>query len=218
MLKLFSLLEKAEHVIWDWNGTLLSDVEYAVNTVNTLLKPRGLPLLTVESYQKTFCFPIRKYYEILGFDLKNESFEKLCDTFVDAFMANIHTCDLVPGARDILKRVKSSGKIQSVLSATDQPNLEKMMTSFELKPFFDFVFGIEDKMAASKIHRGHDLLEESQIVPHKTLLIGDTDHDLEVGQALGIPVLLLAHGHQCAIKLRRIHDNVVDISELPDLF
>lgn len=211
MLKLFDHLKNADHVIWDWNGTLLSDVHYAVNTVNRLLIERGLPELDVERYQKTFCFPIRKYYTLLGFDLEAESFEKLCDDFVGSFMANIHTCQLVPGAHDILMKVKASGKMQSVLSATDQPNLEKMMDSFQVRPYLDHVFGIQDKLAASKVYRGHELLATSRVAPEKTLLIGDTDHDLEVGQAMGVKVLLLAHGHQSAERLREIHDNVIEV-------
>lgn len=215
MLKLFDFIKDSEHIIWDWNGTLLSDVEHAVTTVNqTLLAPRNLPLQTIETYKQVFCFPISKYYEKLGVNMANESFEQLCEDFVDAFMANVHSCGLVPGARDLLQKVKASGKTQSVLSATDQPNLHRQMELFDLKHCFDFIFGIENKQAAGKIHRGHDLMAESKIAKNKTVLIGDTDHDLEVGQALGIPVLLLAHGHQCSQRLRKLHDNVIDIDEL----
>ncbi len=209
MLNLFDHLKTAEHVIWDWNGTLLSDVSYAVNTVNKLLSARELPLLDVDRYQKTFCFPIRKYYDLLGFDLQNESFEQLCEDFVSSFMSGIHTCDLVPGAVDILKKVKEHGKKQSVLSATDQPNLEKMMDSFGVRPYLDHVFGIEDKLAASKVHRGHDLMAISGVDKNKTILVGDTDHDLEVGQALGIEVILVSHGHQCVNRLKSIHHKVI---------
>lgn len=213
MLKLFDHLSSRDHVIWDWNGTLLNDVDYAVRTVNSLLGPRNLPLLDIPRYQKTFCFPIRKYYELLGFDLHNESFEKICDDFVETFMREIHTCELVPGAREILMKVKDSGKTQSILSATDQTNLDRMMDSFGLRPYLDNVFGIEDKLAAGKIHRGRQLLEISGHEAAKTVLLGDTDHDLEVGEAIGVPVILLAHGHQCADKLRRLHPHVVDLNE-----
>jgi phosphoglycolate phosphatase len=211
MLSLFEHLQNAEHIIWDWNGTLLSDVQYTVNTVNRLLAAHELPLLDVKRYQQLFCFPIRKYYGLLGFDLEKVSFEKLCEEYVSAFMNGIHSCELVPGARDILRQVKEAGKMQSVLSATDQPNLETMMDSFGVRPYLDHVFGIGDKMAASKVHRGHDLMAVSGISPAKTVLVGDTDHDLEVGQALGIQVLLLAHGHQSAERLRGIHDTVIEI-------
>ena len=31
------------HLIWDWNGTLLDDLDLSVDVMNTLLARRGLP-------------------------------------------------------------------------------------------------------------------------------------------------------------------------------
>jgi phosphoglycolate phosphatase len=212
MQRLLKHLLDKDHVIWDWNGTLLSDVEHAVATINGLLTPRGLAPLNIERYRKTFCFPIRKYYESLGFDLESESFPDLCAAFVDAFMAKVVDCPLMPGSRELLQSVKRAGKTQSILSATDQANLQWMVRTFELEPYFNFVFGIEDKLAASKIHRGHELMRMSGVAPERTILVGDTDHDFEVAQALGIAVVLVAHGHQSADRLRHIHHHVVDVA------
>ncbi len=210
MQTLFSQLANFDHVIWDWNGTLLNDIEHAVKTVNALLKKRNLPLLTRESYKENFHFPIRSYYECIGFDLEQESFELLCEEFVGLFMNGVLDCPLVPGAYDLLKNVKASGKTQSILSASDQENLDRMIRHFALTDHVDHVYGIADKFAASKLYRGQELLSVANIDKKKTVLVGDTDHDLEVGTALGINVILVGHGHQNSSKLRSLHSHVVD--------
>src|SRR5688572_33146933 len=112
MQRLFDYLQDKDHIVWDWNGTLLSDVSHAVATINLLLAPRGLPLMDVERYRNTFGFPIRRYYETLGFDLQSESLAELCEAFVEAFMAKVGECALAPGSRDLLQLVKRSGKMQ----------------------------------------------------------------------------------------------------------
>lgn len=210
MQHLLSRLTPYEHVIWDWNGTLLNDITHAVTTVNRLLSKRGLPLLTEQSYKDNFHFPIRSYYECLGFDLQQESFEALCEEFVGHFMNGVLNCPLVSGAYDLLKTVKQHGKTQSILSASDQENLDLMIRHFSLSEHVDHVYGIADKFAASKVYRGHELLARVPISKEKTVLIGDTDHDLEVGQALGIHVILVSHGHQNSLKLKELHPHVVD--------
>jgi phosphoglycolate phosphatase len=210
MQQLFSQLAKFDHVIWDWNGTLLNDIDHAVKTVNRLLEKRSLPLLTEESYKENFHFPIRSYYNRLGFDLEEESFEELCEEFVGYFMEGVLDCPLVPGAFDLLKSIKASGKKQSILSASDQENLDHMIRHFSLHDHVDHVFGIADKFAASKLYRGEELLAVANVEKSKTVLIGDTDHDLEVGTALGINVILVSHGHQNSYKLRKLHPHVVD--------
>lgn len=199
-----------EHVIWDWNGTLLSDVDYAVQTVNLSLSKRQLPLITRSVYQEKFCFPIKAYYEKIGLPTQGDQFEVLCHEFVENFMKGIFDCPLVPGAREILAQVKNAGKMQSVLSASDQENLDRMMDAFKIKHLLDNVYGIENKYAAGKVHRGHQLVEAVKKDRAKTVLIGDTDHDLEVGKAIGISVILVAHGHQTKERLDKIHDMVIE--------
>jgi phosphoglycolate phosphatase len=49
------------HIIWDWNGTLLDDVDYSVGVMNILLRRRGLPALDRARYHVVFDFPVRDY-------------------------------------------------------------------------------------------------------------------------------------------------------------
>ena len=44
-------VSKYKYIIWDWNGTLLDDVQYAVSSMNKLLQEE-LPLLDTEHYTK----------------------------------------------------------------------------------------------------------------------------------------------------------------------
>ncbi len=203
-------LSPFEHVIWDWNGTLLSDVDFAIQTVNLSLAKRQLPLIDRSAYQQTFCFPIRTYYQKIGLPTDGDEFDVVCNEFIENFMSGIFGCTLVPGARELLASIKDMNKMQSILSATDQVNLDRMMTEFKLRPYLDHIYGIENIYAAGKIHRGHQLIEAAKTDRDRTVLIGDTDHDLEVGNAMGIPVILVAHGHQAKERLEKIHHTVIE--------
>ena len=56
------------HIIWDWNGTLLDDLDYCVGIMNAILRRRSLPELDRARYRAVFDFPVRDYYARLGFD------------------------------------------------------------------------------------------------------------------------------------------------------
>ena len=202
-------LKDVEHVIWDWNGTLLSDVDHAVQIANELLTDHKLPLITREHYRQVFDFPVQKYYETLGFDFEKASFASLCERFVSKFMAGVHKLPLVTVTEQVLHALHEKGVKQSVLSATDQGNLDKMMKDFKLEHIFDHVYGIDNLLAASKVDRGHQLLKISGVAADKTVIIGDTLHDLEVGQALGIGVILVGHGAQCHNRLKKHYHRVI---------
>lgn len=210
MLRLEPHLQSAQHVIWDWNGTLLSDLHHTISTVNKFLADHQLPILDETTYRQKFGFPIRKYYEDIGFRLNDEEFQKLCVEFVDLYMSKVFECSLFPGVKDLLGKIKGSGKTQSILSASDQQSLTTMVEFHGLTPYLNYAYGIADKFAASKVSRGKELILHSGIDPKDTVLLGDTDHDLEVGESLGVSVILLAQGHQNAEKLRKLHHTVIE--------
>lgn len=212
MDRILEIAKSKNHIIWDFNGTLLDDVHHAVAVINEILHDHHLPPLTQEKYQEVFGFPVRNYYEKVGFDFAKHNFEQLSHRFVDTFMAKIDRCQVFPHALELLQNFQQSGRTQSVLSASDQENLNWLMEKFQLKPFFQHVVGIQDKFASSKLEQGRQLISNSNFKQEETLLIGDTDHDLEVGQELGIDVILLAHGHQAEHRLHTVHHQVYRVS------
>ena len=60
---------RPELVLWDWNGTLLDDVELCENALNRLLQRYGYPQrYDHEQYRAIFGFPVEDYYVRAGFD------------------------------------------------------------------------------------------------------------------------------------------------------
>jgi phosphoglycolate phosphatase len=210
MQKLWGCIQKKRHVIWDWNGTLLNDLDLAVNTVNFLLQKHGLKPIDQSIYRKLFGFPVRDYYEAIGFDFRTVGFETLSQEFVELYMQGFKNCTLVSGIEPILRQVKAAHALQSVLSASDQNDLELVISHFDIGKYFDHLFGIENRFASSKVHRGIELLDRSGIAASDSVIIGDTLHDLEVGQHLGVSVVLVAHGHQSYERLSAVHDLVIE--------
>jgi len=204
MHQILEHLESKRHVIWDWNGTLLDDVDLAVAAISEVLAQNGLTPIDRDGYRKTFCFPISEYYRRLGFDTQGTAYETATRQFVASYAKLISAGKLHAGTEAVLKTVKERGMKQSILSAAHESDLHKLLSHFQIAPYFDHVYGLSDHYAASKMERGKDLLKACGVSPSETLLIGDTDHDWEVGSALGVEVLLLCDGHQHEDRLQSL--------------
>lgn len=208
-VELLDHLKPYHHVIWDWNGTLIDDVELGVEAIRPVLKELELPHLSVERYREIFCFPIRDYYKKLGFDFEKHSMDFLATRFHDEYNRLMPTfTTLFPDVHWHLEILKHSRK-QSILSAAAQWHLDAWVKMFEIDHHFDHVFGIDDHFASSKLDRGRELLKLAQAPPDKTILIGDTEHDGEVARELGIHSLLIADGHQNFEILSKNHSRVL---------
>ncbi|MGA2444801.1 MAG: HAD family hydrolase [Opitutaceae bacterium] len=198
------------HVIWDWNGTLLDDVELCIDIMNGLLRRRGLPLMDRPRYHAVFDFPVSAYYARLGFDFSRDSFEQLSIEFIAGYDSRRWESHLYPLAREVLAGIERTGVTQSVLSAYRGETLREIVAHFGLTPYFVRLTGLDNIYAHSKTELGRAWVAELGIPAGDILLIGDTLHDLEVARELGVDCVLVAAGHHPADRLRRATDRVLD--------
>jgi len=199
-----------KHIIWDWNGTLFDDAHLSVSVINVILEERNLPVLSVERYREVFTFPIREYYVKLGFDFDKDTFEKLSEKYIDGYEKERDTCALHPNVQETLQRAAKSGVTQSVLSAYPHDMLVQVIERYELSSFFMGLVGHQDIFAASKVENANQWLKEINYSPDEIVIIGDTVHDHEVAQVLGVDCILMAHGHNSKNRLQECGAPVVD--------
>jgi len=208
-------LNHKNSIIWDWNGTLLNDAEHCVKCMNKVLSKRNMQKIDITQYRDLFTFPVKKYYEEIGFNFEEEDFEIPAMEFINQYYSTISEADLHPCVFDVLEFFKKSGMKQLVLSAMEHQNLISSLTEKGIINFFDDISGINDHYAHSKLEMGKDLIEKSGINVNTSLMIGDTIHDLEVASGLGVDCILVSYGHQSQERLLNETSNV--ISKLTDI-
>ena len=209
--------ESFDTIIWDFNGTLINDLDLVVKTVNTQLTKRDLLPLTAEAYRDVFGFPVEDYYRRIGVTFESETMADLSADFFADYAPALKDCSLHDEVLDTLRQAKARGLRQFVLSAMEQGMLRSMISHLNIGHFFDGVYGLADKKGASKILRAQELARDFDIDPRATLFIGDTDHDAEVAQALGMSVALISTGHQSTERLREtgypVYESYQDLSQ-----
>ena len=198
-------------IIWDWNGTLLDDVNAAVGALNRMLAKHALPPVTREFYREHFGFPVRPFYEELGVDLAHEDWDRICEDF-HRFIGEEPDQRPRADSAAALERAAALGFRQSILSALREDILRRDVAAAGLVHHFDAIYGVDNLDGATKLSRGFDLmarLRESGEVDH-CFFVGDTLHDAEVADALGARCILVAGGHQTSERLAAAGRPVAD--------
>jgi phosphoglycolate phosphatase len=185
-----------KHIIWDWNGTLLDDIDLSVGLINDLLGERDRPLLTLSTYRDIFNFPVVDFYRKAGFDFDKEQFACVALDFCNRYEERLDECKLQSGAIEILDYCCGVGIGQSVLSSTEQGILNGMIAYYGVEKYFDHVIGQTNHHANGKLGSGNNLLERTKLALVDVLLVGDTTYDAYVAQTLKIDSVLVSTGHQ----------------------
>lgn len=195
---------KYKYIIWDWNGTLFDDVHLCVDIMNKILKKRNLQSLSIERYKQVFDFPVKDYYQKLGFDFKKESFEKLGLEFIDEYNNKRFEGQVHEHVYELVQKIQAKGIKQFILSAREHNKLLEDLKHFGIYNFIEDVSGLDNHFAGSKVKLGEDLLKKHNIRNDECVLIGDTVHDAEVAQKLNIDCILIASGHHTFERLKKV--------------
>ena len=210
---------KYKYIMWDWNGTLLDDLQMNYDIENILLSDRGLRQMTdISEYLSRFRFPIIDFYRDLGFDLENERFEDIARRYAHLYDEMYPSAEIFEGAERILRIIKNAGIRQIIVSQTEQSYLTRQVTYFELEHLFTDILGNSDIYARSKVAVAQNWMKENGADPSEVLFIGDTVHDKEVADSIGCDCVLIAKGHNPREKLLSTGATVLsDISEIEGL-
>jgi phosphoglycolate phosphatase len=208
-------LYNIDTIIWDWNGTLLDDTEICIRSMNQMLAERKMQPITREIYTNHFTFPVRDYYEKIGWDFTKESFDKIGIEFMDHYFSLLPLSPLHIHTKMILERFRQKGYRQTILSAMEHDALELSLRDKGIRPYFDLVQGINNHYANGKLETAQQLLLKIDRDRKSICLIGDTLHDLEVAEQIGCHCVLIANGHQSFARLE--NTGVLVLKSLSDL-
>ncbi len=196
------LMMKYTHVIWDFNGTVLSDMQAGITAVNEMLAARNLPVIPdLESYRRAFLFPVEQYYRNLGFDFEKEDYKTvLAPLWVSLYNKYSKDSPLFDGVRELTAALRATGVHQSILSASEKRMMCEQLRERDALSSFDEIWGNES------IHAyGKNALAAAWREAHAgacAVLLGDTTHDFEIARELGADCILIAAGHHDVDRLR----------------
>jgi len=182
-------------VIWDFNGTLLDDVEENLAVLNKMTEKRGLERVSKEKYLEYFSFPLIDVYRRFGFDFTAESYESVANEYIELYSGLAEGMGLSEGAREVLGYFKEQGCFQAIVSASPENMLIKQLKHLGIYEYFDSVNGMTDHYAYGKTEIAKAFMERCGIDRASAVYIGDTVHDAETASAMGVECILAAIGH-----------------------
>ena len=198
-----------KYILFDFNGTIVNDVSLSLEAINhTAKKYLHRDEIKLEEYRNIFTFPVKAYYEKLGFDFNVLDWEETGKTWFDYYQEHKDEAKLHEGIKELLIENHKKGYINVVLSASKKDLLIEQLKELEVYDYFDEVLGIDDIYASSKLPIGLNFIKDKD--PNECVLIGDSEHDKYVADQMGIKSILVANGHESKERLSKISDNVYD--------
>ena len=181
------------HLVWDWNGTLLDDLDLVVAATNASLATAGGPVVTADEHRRDFRRPVADYYAYaLGRPVDSDEFVRLDRAFHDAYRAGLLECALAPDALDAIRAWPGT---QSLLSMWFHDELVPEVTRRGLVNLLLRVDGLRSEVGGDR-KAGYLAAHLAALCvdPADCVLIGDSVDDAHAAEEAGAACVLYAGG------------------------
>ena len=204
-----------KHIFWDFNGTIIDDVHNALSCVNDMLARKGRKPINLTEYYDYVETPIVNfYYRILP--PEEVIFSEISKEYHEDYARHLAETTLADNAEEILNNLKAQGVHQYIITSNFIDETIELTKKFGIQHIFDEILGADNTLAESKIERAKAFFDLKGINRNEAIFIGDTLHDLETANALGIDCVLVAYGHQ-GRRLLEAH-NAYTVADLKEVY
>ena len=189
------------HLVWDWNGTLLDDLDLVVTATNAALAVVDGPQITADEHRRDFHRPVSAYYaHVLGRPVDHEEFVVLDGIFHKTYLDGLAECRLTTDAVDA---IGSWTGTQSLLSMWFHDDLVPTVQRYGLAARLSRVDGLRALIGGgSKTPHLTAHLNALGLAGGDCVLIGDSVDDAEAAAAVGARIVLYSGGFTDEPRLR----------------
>ena len=194
-------------VAFDWNGTLLSDVELSILGTNYTAQKLGAKPINKKKYRDYFDVPVWILYEKLGIPQKilEAKHDLIQNSFHAIYEKHEYKLRTRSNTRQILNWLKENNIPTGIFSNHTQDGIEKQTNRLKITHYFTTIIANSLKSGAIKGRNKEEKLKlylvENSIDPKTVLVVGDSIEEIEISHALGTKSVSITGGYCSKARL-----------------
>lgn len=193
-------------VVFDWDGTLMDSTGQIVEAALRAIRELGLPERGPEAVREIIGLGLRESWERLFPELAGETHYR---TFVEAYRGHFFAPELYvsrPYARapELLESLVGRGQVLAVATGKSRRGLDRDLDRTGLGRYFRGSRTADETRSKPHPDMLLELMDMLGAGPEETVMVGDTEWDLEMARRAGVAAVGVTWGAHAAERLRRL--------------
>ncbi len=188
------MARRFELLVFDWDGTLMDSAAAIAASIQSACRDLDLPVPSEEQARYVIGLGLGDALAHILPGLDPVRYQDVQARYRVHFLERDSGTTLFPGAADMVAALHSGGHLLAVATGKSRRGLDRALAATGLKSYFHTTRCADE--GHTKPHPGMllGLMEELGIASERTLMIGDTTHDMEMAHAAGVSRLGAAYG------------------------
>jgi phosphoglycolate phosphatase len=187
-------MNRYDLVVFDWDGTLMDSTRVIATSLQSACRDVGAPVPSDSEALFVIGLNMADTFERVAPGLDGEAQRRLAERYRHHFLAREHEAPLYEGVHEMLSELHGRGRRLAVATGKARRGLDRALDATGLRRWFEATRCADEGFA--KPHPGMllMLLEITGVEPHRTLMVGDTTHDLELAANAGVDAVAVSYG------------------------
>jgi phosphoglycolate phosphatase len=205
-------------IAFDWDGTLFDSTAIITRSIQEAVRDVGGAVPSEAQASYVIGMGLMQALAHAAPDVPADRYPELGARYRHHYMARQHDISLFEGVLPMLAALKARQHFLAVATGKNRRGLDDALQAVELKGVFDGTRTADETAGKPHPLMLHELIAEFGVTPARTLMVGDTTHDLQMAVNAGCPSVGVSYGahgpetfdvHQplfIAHSVRELHD------------
>ena len=183
-----------ELIVFDWDGTLMDSAATIVDCIQSACRDLGLTVPEERRAAHVIGLGLADAlaYAIPG--LPANEYASVAERYRHHFLLRDPHIPLFPGTREMLVDLKRRGHELAIATGKSSRGLERALRATGLSDLFTATRCADQCASKPAPDMLQELIEELASEAERTLMVGDTVHDLQMAANAGVHALAVGHG------------------------
>jgi phosphoglycolate phosphatase len=181
-------------IVFDWDGTLFDSTGLIVRCIQSACRDIGQPVPSDEDAAYVIGLGLHDALKHAAPGLPPERYPELGARYRHHYFARQHELVLFPGTLEMLQALKARNHWLAVATGKGRRGLDEALAHSQLQGLFDGTRTADETAGKPNPLMLNQLMREFGVDPQRTLMIGDTTHDLQLAANAGTASVGVSYG------------------------
>ena len=181
-------------IAFDWDGTLYDSTALIVRCIQEAVRDVGGTVPDAQSAAYVIGMALMPALAKAAPDVPTEKYPLLNERYRHHYLARHDELSLFDGVVPMLHSLRERHHWVTVATGKSRQGLNHALQAVEIKGLFDGSRTADETAGKPDPLMLHELMREFGVAPERTLMIGDTTHDLAMAQHAGCASLGVSYG------------------------
>jgi phosphoglycolate phosphatase len=192
-------------IVFDWDGTLMDSTATIVRCIQAAAKDLGLPVPDNKAASYVIGLGLQEAMEAVMPGLDAKSYPRMVERYRYHYLSKDKGLTLFDGVREMLSELSQQGYFLAVATGKSRVGLNRALDAADLLSVFDATRCADETFSKPHPAMLQELTRELGQDIRRTVMIGDTTHDLQMAINAGASGVAVHYGAHAGPELQALN-------------